>query len=234
MRLVVGDIHACYLELLDLLDQASIGPDDEILAVGDLVDRGPANREVLDFFQQRPGASSIVGNHERKHLRWARGELAPAPSQRIAHAQLGEAYPKALAFLATFPRHCELPEALVVHGFWEPGVPLERQRDTVLIGTLSGEQHLTKRYAQPWYELYDGSKPLIVGHRDYRRDGQPLVYQDRVFAIDTGCCHGGRLTGLLLPAFRFVSVPARANHWEQTQRDFGHLVGAGGGLPDTD
>jgi serine/threonine protein phosphatase 1 len=232
MRLVVGDIHACYQELLDLLDRAGLGADDEIVAVGDLVDRGPANREVLDFFRQRPGASSVLGNHERKHLRWARGELEPAPSQRITRAQLGDTYADALAFLATFPRHRELPEALVVHGFWEPGEPLERQRDTVLVGTLSGEQYLAKCYARPWYELYDGAKPLIVGHIDYRGDGEPLVWRDRVFAIDTGCCHGRRLTGLLLPAFRFVSVPARADYWEQTRRDFEHVAGpTAPGLP---
>jgi serine/threonine protein phosphatase 1 len=224
MTLVVGDIHGCYFELLDLLERAGLGDDEEVLAVGDVVDRGPDNRRVLDFFRQRPRASSILGNHERKHLRAARGELEPAPSQRITREQLGADYPACLAFLATFPRHRELPEALVVHGFWEPGVPLERQRDTVVIGTMSGEQHLTKRYDRPWYELYDGPTPLVVGHRDYRGDGQPLVHRDRVFAIDTGCVHGGRLTGLLLPQFRLVSVPARADHWEQTRRAFAHLA----------
>jgi serine/threonine protein phosphatase 1 len=228
MILVVGDNHACYTELLDLVELAGLGPEDAVVAVGDLVDRGPANREVLDFFRQRPRTWSVQGNHERKHLRWARGELQPAPSQRIARAQLGDAYADALAYMNTLPRHHELPEALVVHGFWEPGVPLERQRDTVLIGTLSGEQYLQRRYDRPWYELYDGAKPLVVGHRDYRQDGLPLVYRDRVFGLDTGCYRGGRLTGLLLPAFRFVSVPARADHWQQTLRDFGHLAGAKG------
>ncbi|MBV9122077.1 MAG: metallophosphoesterase [Planctomycetes bacterium] len=227
MKLVIGDIHACYEELLDLLELAGLGEEDEILAVGDLVDRGPDNQGVLDFFRRRPRASSILGNHERKHLRSARGEIKPAPSQIITRAQLGERYDEALGFLAGLPRHCDWPEAYVVHGFWEPGVPLEKQRDTVVVGTLSGEHHLRKHYDRPWYELYDGSKPLIVGHLDYRHDGQPLIYQDKVFAIDTGCCHGGRLTGLLLPAFRILSVPARADHWRETCRRFAHLVEPG-------
>jgi serine/threonine protein phosphatase 1 len=68
--------------------------------------------------------------------------------------------------LATFPRHRDLGEALVVHAFWEPGVSREGQRDTVVIGTLSGEQYLKKRYDRPWYESYDGPKPLVVGHLD--------------------------------------------------------------------
>ncbi|HJT79429.1 MAG TPA: metallophosphoesterase [Gemmataceae bacterium] len=229
MTLVIGDIHACYAELLDLLDAAGVGADEEILAVGDVLDRGPANAAALDFFRTRPGASTILGNHERKHLRSARGEVEPAPSQKITRAQLGDGYAACLSFLEGLPRHRELPEALVVHAFWEPGLPLERQRDTVLIGTLSGEGYLQKHYDRPWYELYDGPKPLIVGHHDYRRDGQPLVCRDRVFALDTGCCHGGRLTGLLLPSFRFVSVPARADHWRRTLEEFGPLLAGGSG-----
>ena len=226
MTLVVGDIHACYQEFQDLLDRAGIGADDEVLAVGDILDRGPDNRQVLDFFRCRPRAASILGNHERKHLRSARGEIEPAPSQVITRSQLGDGYPDCLAYLATLARHRQPPGALVVHAFWEPGVPLDQQRDTVLIGTLSGDHYLKKTYAQPWYELYDGSKPLVVGHLDYRHDGEPLVWRDRVYCIDTGCCHGGRLTGLLLPEFRIISVPARADHWRETLRGFGHLAGA--------
>jgi serine/threonine protein phosphatase 1 len=224
LRLVIGDIHACYTELQELLDLAGLGDDDEIIAVGDLLDRGPDNRAVLDFFRCRSRTLSVMGNHERKHLRSARGEIAPAASQKITRVQLGDAYPDCLAFLATLPRHWELPEAVIVHGCWEPGLSLEQQRDTVVIGTLSGEQYLKQRYDRPWYELYDGPKPLIMGHHDYRRDGQPLVCGDRVFGIDTGCCHGGRLTGLLLPAFRFVSVPAHADYWSAIRRDFAHVV----------
>jgi hypothetical protein len=52
-----------------------------------------------------------------------------------------------------------------------------------------------------------------VGHRHYLGTGQPLILEDKVWALDTGCVRGRRLTGLLLPSFRIVSVPARDNHW---------------------
>jgi serine/threonine protein phosphatase 1 len=230
--LVIGDIHGCYAELLDLVERAGLGGDDEILAVGDLVDRGPDAAAVWKFFRERPGVASILGNHERKHLRWSRGELEPALSQRIARFQLGASYPEFLAFAASLPLYRELPEALVVHGFWEPGVPLGQQRETVLAGTLSGEQYLLAHLPRPWYELYDDARPLIVGHRDYRRDGQPLVWRNRVFGLDTGCVHGGRLTGLVLPGFRLVSVPARADHWTAVKARYAPLVAAGPGSPD--
>mgnify|MGYP006212485299 CR=1 FL=1 len=46
--LVIGDIHGCYDELLALLDKAALGADDEIIAIGDMVDRGPKSAQVLD------------------------------------------------------------------------------------------------------------------------------------------------------------------------------------------
>jgi serine/threonine protein phosphatase 1 len=214
-RLIVGDIHGCDAELLDLLDLTGLAEGDEIIAVGDILDRGPASPAVFDFFTQTPGARSLLGNHERKHVRSFRGEVTPALSQRIARWQFGEErYPAVCAVLEGFPTRLALPEALLVHGFFEPGVPLAEQRESVVVGTLSGEAYLRQRYGRPWYELYDGDRPIVVGYHDYLGSGEPFVYRDRVFGVDTACYSGGRLTGLLLPEFRFFSVPARANHWE--------------------
>src|SRR5262249_2922963 len=146
-----------------------------------------------------PDALWLMGNHERKHVRSFRGETAAAASQRITRRQVGEdAYPALVGYLDALPRSLELPEAVLVHGFFEPGVPREAQRETVVVGTLSGEAYLGRTYDRPWYELYDGPKPIVVGHRDYLGTGQPFVYRDRVFGIDTGCYRGGALTGLLL------------------------------------
>jgi len=219
-QLIVGDIHGCYAELCDLLDLAGLSADDEIIAIGDIVDRGPESPQVLDFFRRQPNAHSLMGNHERKHIRSLAGELQPALSQIITQNQLGDAYSAAIAYMRGLPHWLELPDATLVHGFFEPGVPVAEQRPTVIVGTLSGDAYLRERYAQPWYELYDGAQPLIVGHHDYLRTGQPLVYQDRVYGLDTGCCTGGRLTGLLLPDFQFLSVPSRANYWQQVRAQY--------------
>ena len=137
-RLIVGDIHGCRMELLALLDQAGLSEDDEVIALGDVVDRGPDSPGVLDILRTWPKARTLRGNHERKHIRSFRGEIAPARSQQITRIQFGEAaYPDAVAFMDTLPIYLDLPEALLVHGFWEPGVPLHQQRETVLVGTLS-------------------------------------------------------------------------------------------------
>ena len=216
-RLIVGDIHGCYAELEELLDRAGLSAEDEIIALGDLVDRGPYSPQVLDFFRNRPNARSLLGNHERKHVRAFNGELRRALPQNHTMFQFGEGrYPDAVAFMASLPRYIDLPEAILVHGYFEPDVALAEQRDTVLAGTMSGEAYLKKNYDRPWHEIYDGPKPIVVGHQDYRGTGEPFIYRDRVFGIDTGCCHGRRLTGLLLPEFRIISAPSHRDYYRET------------------
>ncbi|MEK7440574.1 MAG: metallophosphoesterase [Chloroflexota bacterium] len=214
-RFIIGDIHGCYDELQALLDLAGLSGDDEIIALGDIVDRGPATPQVLEFFQTQPNARSIMGNHERKHLRSFRGETKAARSQSISRAQLGESYPVWLKFIETFPHGLELDEAILVHGYWQPSKTLAEQNDMVIMGTMGGEKIVTKACGEKWYEHYDGDKPIIVGHHDYLRNGQPLIYRDKVFCLDTSCCTGGALTAIILPDFRIISVPSRANYWWQ-------------------
>src|ERR1043165_2223828 len=124
-QIIIGDIHGCFDELQALLDAIGPAADDEIIAIGDIVDRGPASERVLEFFRDRRGARSIMGNHERKHIRSARGAIPAALSQKIVRDELAERYETWLAFMATFPRYLDLPNALLVHGFWEPRVALE-------------------------------------------------------------------------------------------------------------
>src|SRR6266403_766209 len=80
--IVVGDLHGCYDELLDLLAQISFGANDHVLSVGDLIVKGPKNREVLDLFSSDERFSSVIGNHDLALLRYWRGE-----SPRLNRAQ---------------------------------------------------------------------------------------------------------------------------------------------------
>lgn len=212
--LVVGDIHGCHAELLELVGKAGLAEGDQLIALGDLVDRGPDSAAVLRFFKDRPNRHSLLGNHERKHLLAWRNEGALSESQLMAREQLSaDLYAEAIAYFATLPLFIDLPQALLVHGCLEPGVALERQRQEVLAGSMAGEKYLVGKYREPWYQLYNDDKPVIAGHHDYSKTGTPLVIRDRVYLIDTGCCFGKNLTGIILPDFRLVSVKSRANYW---------------------
>ncbi len=225
--LIIGDIHGCWDELRDLLDAAALTSEDRIISVGDMVDRGPASEQVWRFFAEHSQTDAIVGNHEQKCLRWHRGELRPALSQRITRRQHGEAaWAEACAWFATLPRSLDVANVRVVHGFWQPGRSLEEQHPTVLTGTMSGAKRVAK-LPRSWYELYDGDRPLVVGHAIYHDDGSPLIWRDRVYGVDTGCVHGMTLTGILVPEMRIVSVPSRGDHWRALRDDHADLRFAG-------
>lgn len=220
-HIIIGDIHGCYHELLELLSLVGVTDEDIVVSVGDLVDRGPDSPAVLRYFQERCAAGRAVvlmGNHERKHVR-----QTFSYSQEITRLQFGEEYAAATAWMAKLPYYYETPECIVVHAALVPGLPLADQKEEVLSGTVSGERELTillgERY---WHEVYAGPKPVAFGHHVV--GDQPLVERGLIYGLDTGACHGGRLTALVVPGFELHSVPARADHWEHEKRKWQQAV----------
>ena len=206
---VIGDIHGCHAELMELLERAGVGADEVIVSVGDVVDRGPEPGAVIDFFRGRAGSVVLMGNHERKHVR---GVFSY--SQQVTRAQLGDRYARDVAWMAGLPYHLETDDVRVVHFGCFPGVPLDEVPEDVRAGTTSGEARLKERYGErAWWDFYEEEKPVVFGHAVFKPE--PLVVRDRVFGIDTGACHGGKLTGLRVEERRLYSVPAREDHWKR-------------------
>jgi serine/threonine protein phosphatase 1 len=210
--LVIGDIHGCHEELIELLDRAALSSADTLVSIGDLVDRGPGSVEVVRLFRSRPGAIALMGNHERKHVR---GILSY--SQEITRLQFGEEYDDLCRWMTSLPYYLETDSASIVHAAMVPGLPLARQREEVLCGSTSGERELTRLFGErPWYESYADGELIVFGHRVV--GPEPLVHDGRVFGIDTGACHGMRLTALSLPDLTFHSVAAREDHWTRQKQ----------------
>ncbi len=216
MKIIIGDIHACTDELERLFDKIGRGSEDEVYCLGDMFDRGPDNSKMLRLLTEDPQFLALKGNHERKHLLVYEKKCRPSLSQLITKQELGENYSALLHLARNLPAFIELDEAVLVHGSIEPGVPLEKQRETVLVSSLSGERYLGK-LGRPWYEMLDIEKPVIFGHKCYEK---PFVFQDKVFGINTGCCMGGSLTAITLPDFRIYSVDAAKNHWQETVQKY--------------
>jgi bis(5'-nucleosyl)-tetraphosphatase (symmetrical) len=65
-RYAVGDIQGCLAPFRALLDSLGFSPDrDQLLLVGDLVNRGPDSLGVLRFIRALGGAAStVLGNHD--------------------------------------------------------------------------------------------------------------------------------------------------------------------------
>ena len=63
---VVGDIQGCFTGLKKLLDSVSFNPNkDQLIAVGDLVGRGPQALETLEFlYSLGEQFDTVLGNHD--------------------------------------------------------------------------------------------------------------------------------------------------------------------------
>jgi serine/threonine protein phosphatase 1 len=59
--IVIGDVHGCFDTLMELIKQ--FPKDQEYCFVGDLIDRGPKSKEVVDFVYNN-NIKSCLGNHE--------------------------------------------------------------------------------------------------------------------------------------------------------------------------
>ncbi|MBV7532093.1 metallophosphoesterase [Chitinophaga sp. sic0106] len=205
--IIVGDIHGCYDELMQLLEQVNLTPEDLLISVGDIVDRGNKSLEVYHYLRNRPNTVVLMGNHERKHLN---GILSY--SQEIVRLQFGEEYPGFISWLKTLPYYYITPEAIIVHAALENGLPMEEQKEEVLCGTISGEKYLERLYedAAAWPAHYTGDRAVVFGHRVVEK---PLRINN-TWALDTGCCHGQQLTAITLPDMQLHQVQALSNHWK--------------------
>lgn len=66
MHYIVGDIQGCFDELMALLGRVRFDPaKDKLIAVGDLVARGPKSLEVMTYFMSLGDAAcTVLGNHD--------------------------------------------------------------------------------------------------------------------------------------------------------------------------
>jgi diadenosine tetraphosphatase ApaH/serine/threonine PP2A family protein phosphatase len=202
---VVGDIHGCYDELLELMEKARLGVDDRVVAVGDLIVKGPKSAAVLELFQSDRRFSSVIGNHDLALVKFWRGErveLTAAQESTLSELEAGAG--RYQGYLETLPFMIDLGEHLVVHAGLRPGVPLALQSENDLTELRTLGEDRTSRDGLPWYETYDGEQTVLFGHwpsLEVRR-------ARRAIGLDTGCVYGNRLTAYVIETGEFLSVAA--------------------------
>lgn len=73
MRLLaIGDVHGSFERLSKLLDKVALQPDDQLVMLGDYIDRGPDSKRVIDLLRKLrkdfPKTVFLRGNHEQMLL----------------------------------------------------------------------------------------------------------------------------------------------------------------------
>lgn len=208
---VIGDIHGCYDEFIELTKQIGITDNDLIISLGDIVDRGPKSVELFAYFKSRKNSLVLMGNHERKHLN---GILSY--SQEIVKVQFQDKYNEFLDWLKTLSYFYETESAIIVHAFFEHDKKLHEQKEEVLAGTTSGSRYLETKYEEGkyWSDFYQGEKPIIYGHHVV---GEKPKIENKTYGIDTGACHAGMLTAIELPSFSIHQIKVNKDYWKEEQ-----------------
>lgn len=227
--IVIGDVHGCFEEMYRLVEKLQPSFQDNLVFLGDLIDKGPRPFECVQFARHL-GAMTIMGNHEDRALRWlnheknriATGKANPMKVPPARTAEWSSLSAENVAYLSTAPVSLDLGSGfLAVHGGLLPGIPLEKQKP----GNVMRLRYVTKEgkfapldpgLAAPegsvdWQNMYDGPHSLVVGHAVHSLDF-PRVdrYADgrEVWSIDTGCVYGGRLTALVVETREVIQVKA--------------------------
>lgn len=144
---IIGDIHGCNLSLVALLlrlgyrDEGAgySHPERNVIFLGDFIDRGPGQREVLDIVRSmvKSGrALAVMGNHEFNAIAYATPDpvsddfLRPHTEKNTAqHRAFLDAYvndpngyDEAIDWFWTLPLWLDLEGMRVVHACWDKGM----------------------------------------------------------------------------------------------------------------
>lgn len=208
--LLIGDIHGCADELKYLLKKIEPKKKDRIIALGDLVNRGPKSRKVLKLARKH-GIIPILGNHEMRLLEARKtGRMGPLKlKDRLTYAALKKSD---WEWIQTWPHVIRIKSLnlIAVHGGFLPYKNWKKQSPKLVtsIQVIDKKGNPRKRSqssnGKPWAKFWMGPEHVVYGHTPRKL---PLKHQ-KATGIDTGCVYGNTLTALSLPEFKFYKVRA--------------------------
>ncbi len=193
----VGDIHGQIHMLEALVERVPFQKDDEVVFLGDAIDRGRDSRAVVDllirFKNEYPESRFLRGNHEDMLLDYLAGGGSYYPDVYLMNGGRAtlENYRNENGDIRLPSGHIGFFNNLewlhvsrgfiFVHAGLRPGVPIDRQDPMDLVWIR--EEFL--------YAEYDFGKPVVFGHTQTDGLNNRLPYY---LGIDTRAVHGGCLT----------------------------------------
>ena len=227
--LVLGDVHGVWAAMQKWLSAVVFDERDLLILTGDMIDRGPDSAAVARFVRDTVNVFSVLGNHERRVAGVVRQTALPAWSQDHTLSQWPrEEWEEWAKFFEGLPAVIETPHAVIAHYRLDPQRSLENQDPYHVCGVGGRMVHVETDpedvpllFHQMRGMLPD--KPVCIGHQPHLQ--VDLDINGRLFALDTDAVRGGRLTGVVLPEKRIVSLPVDKNHyawikgtWKQSVR----------------
>src|SRR3984885_5441955 len=239
---IIGDVHGCFDELVDLLKQLGysikahakgdgsaeylVTPPEgrKVIFLGDLVDRGPKIPEVLRLAMSMVEAGTalcVPGNHDIKLMRKLRGKDVQithglADSLEQLDREPTEFRAKIAEFIDDQVSHYVLDDGKLVVA--HAGMREEMQ------GRGSGKVREFALYGETPGKTEKFGLPVRYNWAAEYRGRATVVYGhtpvpepewlNRTINIDTGCVFGGKFSALRYPEKELASVPAKQTYAE--------------------
>ena len=192
--LAIGDIHGCLDLLLKLIENVQPTVNDQLVFLGDYIDRGPESRGVVEYLSalqhQFPNSVFLRGNHEQRLLDFLAGtetlmfllnggastlesyETSDNPKPTIPSGHL--------IFFNNLQSSYTCNDFIFVHAGLRPGVSFEEQDEHDMLW-IRGEFINSD---------YDWGKKVVFGHSPQAE----VLIKENMIGLDTGAAYNGALT----------------------------------------
>jgi serine/threonine protein phosphatase 1 len=208
----IGDIHGCLEKLKELIPKTGIdNQNDTLIFIGDYIDRGKFNSEVVDHVIRLQNEYKKVvclrGNHEdmlahylegmNEDMYLNNGGINTLHSYEIILSDdIDERKRKIPAghrkFFESLLPYYETEDYIFVHAGMKPGLSLKEQ-------TMHDLLWIRHEFIEA---EYDFGKTVVFGHTPLNN---PLINKNMI-GIDTGAVYGGKLTCVELPKIKIYQA----------------------------
>ncbi len=189
---MISDIHGCNKTFKQALKTIKLTKKDHLYLLGDLIDRGPDSKGVLDtvFLLKDSGfqVTCLMGNHElmflesftdiEKKIKWLKngGKKTTESFLTTDSTLIPEKY---IDFIKSFPFYIEKYDHILVHA----GINMTIKKPF--------EDHNSMLWVRDWEKIYDKSwlknRIIIHGHSPLKKQLISKQITSRVINIDNGC-----------------------------------------------
>ena len=234
---VVGDVHGHLATFRALLHRLSLAPEDRVVCLGDMIDRGPDSAGLVDLLRSHPQVICLKGNHEQMAVQsvqmdgtfeawqpWMKRGGKSTYASYIVQAegdlwQAKQTMVDDFIWLDNLPTQIVLDHIRLVHAGYDPRMPLDMQGEKELLWIR-----------KEWFQhegAVDPARTVFFGHTTTTKLGdaagevarsETLLFDGRPawVGVDVGAYNhvSPGLVAMDVSTFRVVKQPTlRCDRW---------------------